>query len=45
MLIKGMADYKDGTYSKEWQQYAALMAAAVLRSVVECMPPPPPQYL
>jgi len=41
MLIKGIADYKDGTRRKDWQQYAALMAAAVLRTVVESMPPPP----
>jgi hypothetical protein len=45
MLIKGMADYKDGTRRKDWQQYSALMAAAVLRTVVESMPPPPPQRL
>ena len=41
VLIKGMADYKDGTRRKDWQQYSALMAASVLRTVVECMPPPP----
>ena len=34
MLIRGIADYKDGTRRKEWQQYAALMAAAVLKSVI-----------
>jgi nucleoside phosphorylase len=37
-LIRGMADYKDGSRRKEWQQYAALMAAGVLKSVVEEMP-------
>ena len=36
-LIKGMADYKDGTRRKEWQQYAALMAAAVLKTIVKEM--------
>jgi hypothetical protein len=34
MLIRGIADYKDGTRRKEWQQHAALAAAAVLKSVV-----------
>lgn len=36
-LIRGMADYKDGTRRKDWQQYAALMAAAVLKTIVELM--------
>ena len=36
-LIRGMADYKDGTRRKEWQQYAALMAAAVLKTVIKEM--------
>ena len=37
-LIRGMADYKDGTRNgKEWQQYAALMAAAVLKTVIQEM--------
>lgn len=35
MLIRGIADYKDGTRRKEWQHYSALMAASVLKSVVE----------
>ena len=34
MLIRGIADYKDGTRRKEWQQYAALMAASVLKSII-----------
>jgi len=34
MLIRGVADYKDGTRRKEWQQYAALMAASVLKSII-----------
>ena len=49
MLIRGIADYKDGTTGsatrgtrggsggKDWQQYAALMAAAVLKAVVNQM--------
>ena len=40
MLIRGMTDYKDGTREREWQNYSSLMAAAVLRSVVEEMGPP-----
>eukprot|EP00090_Calanus_glacialis_P045143 TRINITY_DN8213_c0_g1_i2.p1 TRINITY_DN8213_c0_g1~~TRINITY_DN8213_c0_g1_i2.p1 ORF type:complete len:565 (+),score=205.78 TRINITY_DN8213_c0_g1_i2:81-1775(+) len=39
MLIRGIADYKDGTRRKEWQHYAALMAASVLKSVVEKIEP------
>jgi len=34
ILIRGIADYKDGTRRKEWQQYGALQAAAVLKSVI-----------
>ena len=40
MLIRGMTDYKDGSSEKEWQQYSALMAAAVFKSIVEEMSPP-----
>lgn len=36
-LIRGMADYRDGTRRKEWQQYASLMAASVLKAIVEEM--------
>jgi len=35
MLIRGISDYKDGTRRKEWQHYAALMAASVCKSVIE----------
>jgi len=34
MIIRGIADYKDGTRRKEWQHYGALMAASVLKSVI-----------
>merc|ERR1712106_709524 len=34
MLIRGVADYKDGTRRREWQHYAALMAASVLKSII-----------
>ena len=40
MLILGMTDYRDGTREREWQQYSVLMAAAVLKAIVEDMPPP-----
>merc|ERR1719367_2376307 len=36
-LIRGMADYRDGTRRKEWQQYASLMTASVLKAIVEEM--------
>ena len=32
MLIRGIADYKDGAMRKEWQQYAGLMDASVYKS-------------
>jgi len=36
VLIRGIADYKDGTKGhKNWQQYSALMAAAVLKSIID----------
>lgn len=34
MCIRGIADYKDGTGQKEWQPYAALAAASVMKAVV-----------
>eukprot|EP00095_Tigriopus_kingsejongensis_P000269 maker-scaffold329_size204955-snap-gene-1.21 protein:Tk00269 transcript:maker-scaffold329_size204955-snap-gene-1.21-mRNA-1 annotation:"PREDICTED: hypothetical protein LOC100649604" len=37
VLIRGITDYKDGTRDREWQNYSSLMAAAVLRSIVEEM--------
>jgi len=40
MLILGMTDYRDGTKEKDWQQYSVLMAAAVLKAIVEDMPQP-----
>lgn len=41
VLIRGITDYKDGTREREWQNYSSLMAAAVLRSIVEQMDGPP----
>ncbi|XP_015919736.1 uncharacterized protein [Parasteatoda tepidariorum] len=34
IFIRGIADYKDGTKKKEWQPYAALAAAAVMKSIL-----------
>lgn len=37
-FIRGVADYLDGTKNVEWQPYSALMAAAVMRTVIEKLP-------
>ena len=34
MILRGIADYKDGTRKKEWQPYAALSAAAFMKAVL-----------
>ncbi|VDP49847.1 unnamed protein product [Soboliphyme baturini] len=38
-LIRGIADYVDGTKSKQWQPYAAMQSAAVLKTLLLNMPP------
>jgi len=38
ILIRGIADYKDGARRKEWQHYAALMAASVAKCIIENIP-------
>lgn len=30
----GISDYKDGTTTKKWQNYASLAAAAVMKSII-----------
>nr|CAH7752919.1 unnamed protein product [Callosobruchus chinensis] len=40
VCVRGIADYKDGTRRKEWQPYAALAAASVMKAVVCGMEPP-----
>ena len=35
MFIRGIADYKDGSSKQEWQPYAALTAAAVMKSIIK----------
>lgn len=37
-LVRGIADYTDGTRNKEWQAYAALQAAAVTKSLIANLP-------
>ncbi|XP_011305981.1 uncharacterized protein [Fopius arisanus] len=39
-VIRGIADYKDGARGKEWQPYAALAAASVVKSIICAMDPP-----
>jgi len=38
IMVRGIADYKDGTRRKEWQHYSALMAASVAKTLVENIP-------
>ncbi|XP_064643977.1 uncharacterized protein LOC135497910 isoform X3 [Lineus longissimus] len=40
MFIQGVADYTEGHKNKEWQPYAALSAAAVMRAIIEEYPNP-----
>lgn len=40
LVVKGISDYKDGTTTKKWQNYAALSAASVMKSIVCAMDAP-----
>ncbi|XP_029166241.1 uncharacterized protein LOC114937063 isoform X4 [Nylanderia fulva] len=40
VVIRGIADYKDGTRIKEWQPYASLTAASVMKAIICAMDPP-----
>ncbi|XP_053682658.1 uncharacterized protein LOC128733081 isoform X2 [Sabethes cyaneus] len=40
IVIKGISDYKDGTTSKKWQNYASLAAAAVMKTIICAMDAP-----
>ncbi|XP_019867594.2 uncharacterized protein LOC109596484 isoform X2 [Aethina tumida] len=40
VCIRGISDYKDGTRRKEWQPYASLAAASVMKSIICSMEPP-----
>ena len=39
IFIRGVADYLDGQKSKEWQPYAALVAAAFMKAILNVLPP------
>ncbi|XP_012269161.2 uncharacterized protein LOC105693664 isoform X2 [Athalia rosae] len=39
-VVRGVSDYKDGTRAKEWQPYASLAAASVVKAVICAMDPP-----
>jgi len=39
MIVRSVVDYLDGTTNKEWQPYAALCAAAFMKSIVCALPP------
>lgn len=39
-LIRGIADYRDGTRKSPWQAYSSLAAAAVVKAIVCAMDPP-----
>ncbi|GFY79434.1 uncharacterized protein TNIN_484861 [Trichonephila inaurata madagascariensis] len=34
VFIRGISDYKDGTKKKEWQPYASLAAASVMKAII-----------
>lgn len=40
ILVKGISDYKDGWSTRKWQNYAALAAASVMKSIVCAMDAP-----
>ncbi|BES97826.1 Conserved hypothetical protein [Nesidiocoris tenuis] len=40
-LVRGIADYKDGQRKGPWQPFASLAAAAVTKSIICGMEPPP----
>lgn len=40
LVVKGISDYKDGTTTKKWQNYASLSAASVMKSIVCAMDAP-----
>ncbi|XP_075154396.1 uncharacterized protein LOC142228019 isoform X2 [Haematobia irritans] len=34
ILVKGISDYKDGTTTRKWQNFASLAAASVVKSII-----------
>ncbi|KAJ8667280.1 hypothetical protein QAD02_008942 [Eretmocerus hayati] len=41
-VVRGIADYRDGSRGKEWQPYASLAAASVVKAMICAMDPPSP---
>ncbi|XP_058799256.1 uncharacterized protein LOC131668821 isoform X2 [Phymastichus coffea] len=41
-VVRGISDYKDGSRGKEWQPYASLAAASVVKAMICAMDPPSP---
>lgn len=39
LVIRGICDYSDSHKSKEWQGYAAMMAAAYTKDLLQRIPP------
>lgn len=39
LIVKGICDYADSHKSKEWQDYAALSAAAATGAILQCYVP------
>jgi nucleoside phosphorylase len=44
MIIRGISDYHDGTLNKEWQPFAALCAAAFMKTIIYKIPKPSRQH-
>ncbi|KAK9871148.1 hypothetical protein WA026_011430 [Henosepilachna vigintioctopunctata] len=40
ICIRGISDYKDGTRQKEWQPYASLVSASVMKAIICGLEPP-----
>lgn len=40
LFIRGISDYGDGTRNKEWQPYAALVAAAMMKTIIKLISNP-----
>ncbi|XP_029637388.1 uncharacterized protein LOC115212809 isoform X9 [Octopus sinensis] len=40
MFIRGISDYTDGSKNKEWQPYAALTAAAFMKTIIKALTNP-----
>lgn len=40
LFIRGIADYSDGTRNKEWQPYASLVSAAMMKTIIKLISNP-----